>query len=39
MREARTLGLLFGGVDAAREEAGRELAAAPGPVSLAGGVA
>jgi alkylation response protein AidB-like acyl-CoA dehydrogenase len=34
MREARTLGLLFGGPDAAREEAGRELAANQGPVAL-----
>jgi alkylation response protein AidB-like acyl-CoA dehydrogenase len=39
MREARALGLLFGGVDAAREEAGRELAAAPVPVALGGAVA
>jgi alkylation response protein AidB-like acyl-CoA dehydrogenase len=36
MREARALGLLFGGVDAAREEAGRELAASPTPVELTG---
>jgi alkylation response protein AidB-like acyl-CoA dehydrogenase len=34
MREARALGLLFGGVDAAREEAGLELAAARTPVEL-----
>ena len=34
MREARALGLLFGGVDAAREEAGAELAAARTPVDL-----
>jgi alkylation response protein AidB-like acyl-CoA dehydrogenase len=36
MREARALGLLFGGVDAAREEAGAELAASPTPVELTG---
>jgi acyl-CoA dehydrogenase len=34
MREARTLGLLAGGVDAAREDAGRELAAGAAPVAL-----
>jgi alkylation response protein AidB-like acyl-CoA dehydrogenase len=34
MREARALGLLAGGVDAAREDAGRELAAAPPPLAL-----
>jgi alkylation response protein AidB-like acyl-CoA dehydrogenase len=36
MREARALGLLFGGVDAAREEAGAELAASRTPVELTG---
>ncbi len=34
MREARALGLLWGGVDAAREDAGCELAAVEGRVSL-----
>jgi alkylation response protein AidB-like acyl-CoA dehydrogenase len=34
MREARALGLLWGGIDAAREDAGRELAAEEGPVAL-----
>ncbi len=34
MREARTLGLVLGGVDAAREEAGQALARAPLPVEL-----
>ena len=34
MREARALGLLAGGVDAAREDAGRELAAGPPEVAL-----
>ncbi len=34
MREARALGLLFGGVDAAREDAGAELAASRTPVEL-----
>jgi alkylation response protein AidB-like acyl-CoA dehydrogenase len=34
MREARALGLCLGGIDAAREDAGRELAAAEGPVAL-----
>jgi alkylation response protein AidB-like acyl-CoA dehydrogenase len=34
MRESRALGLLFGGVDAAREEAGAELAASASPVEL-----
>ena len=34
MREARAIGLWLGGVDAAREDAGRELAAVDGPVSL-----
>jgi alkylation response protein AidB-like acyl-CoA dehydrogenase len=34
MREARALGLLFGGVDAAREEAGSELVACAPPVPL-----
>ncbi len=34
MREARALGLLLGGVDRAREEAGRELCAWEGPIAL-----
>jgi alkylation response protein AidB-like acyl-CoA dehydrogenase len=34
MREARALGLLLGGADAAREDAGRELAACGGRVPL-----
>jgi alkylation response protein AidB-like acyl-CoA dehydrogenase len=34
MREARALALLAGGVDAAREDAGRELAASEPPVAL-----
>ncbi len=34
MREARALGLVLGGVDAAREEAGRALCASDPPVSL-----
>jgi alkylation response protein AidB-like acyl-CoA dehydrogenase len=34
MREARTVGLWLGGVDAARDDAGRELAAVEGPVAL-----
>jgi len=34
MREARTLGLLLGGADAARDEAGRALVALDGPVPL-----
>ena len=34
MREARAVSLWLGGVDAAREEAGRELAAVEGPVAL-----
>lgn len=34
MREARAVGLWLGGVDAAREDAGRELAAVEGPVAL-----
>jgi alkylation response protein AidB-like acyl-CoA dehydrogenase len=34
MREARSVGLWLGGVDAAREDAGRELAAREGPVAL-----
>lgn len=34
MREARALGLLWGGVDLAREEAGRALVAAGAPVAL-----
>jgi alkylation response protein AidB-like acyl-CoA dehydrogenase len=39
MREARALGLLFGGVDAAREDAGRALLAAGAPVELSCGEA
>jgi alkylation response protein AidB-like acyl-CoA dehydrogenase len=34
MRESRALGLLLGGIDAAREDAGRELVAAKGRVAL-----
>lgn len=34
MREARTLGLFFGGIDSAREDAGNELVACEGPVAL-----
>jgi alkylation response protein AidB-like acyl-CoA dehydrogenase len=34
MREARALGLGLGGIDAAREDAGRALCAQPGPVAL-----
>jgi alkylation response protein AidB-like acyl-CoA dehydrogenase len=34
MREARALGLLLGGVDAAREDAGRELVASGPPAAL-----
>jgi len=34
MREARTLGLMLGGIDAAREEAGRELARSERPLAL-----
>jgi alkylation response protein AidB-like acyl-CoA dehydrogenase len=34
MREARTLGLLFGGIDSAREDAGNELAQCEIPVAL-----
>ncbi len=34
MREARSLGLLWGGIDRAREDAGRELASIEGPVAL-----
>lgn len=34
MREARVIGLWLGGVDRAREEAGRELAEVEGPVAL-----
>jgi alkylation response protein AidB-like acyl-CoA dehydrogenase len=34
MRESRALGLTLGGVDAAREEAGRALCASPSGVSL-----
>jgi alkylation response protein AidB-like acyl-CoA dehydrogenase len=37
MREARALGLWLGGVDAAREEAGRALCAEPPPVALSPG--
>jgi alkylation response protein AidB-like acyl-CoA dehydrogenase len=37
MRDARALGLLLGGVDAAREDAGRDLADAAPPVPLIGG--
>jgi alkylation response protein AidB-like acyl-CoA dehydrogenase len=37
MREARALSLWQGGVDAAREEAGRALCAAPPPVALSPG--
>ncbi len=37
MREARALGLLHGGVDAAREDAGRVLASGPLPVALSAG--
>jgi alkylation response protein AidB-like acyl-CoA dehydrogenase len=36
MREARALGLLLGGVDAAREDAGRELFESGGGLALAG---
>ena len=41
MRESRTLGLVLGGIDAAREDAGRALCGAGSPVSLshAGGAA
>jgi alkylation response protein AidB-like acyl-CoA dehydrogenase len=34
MRDARSLGLVLGGVDLAREEAGRELSGTAGPVAL-----
>jgi alkylation response protein AidB-like acyl-CoA dehydrogenase len=34
MRESRALGLVLGGLDAAREEAGRALCAAPSSASL-----
>lgn len=34
MRDARALGLLLGGIDAAREDAGRSLGDAPPPVAL-----
>jgi len=37
MRESRALGLLLGGLDAAREEAGRALAEQLGPVALSHG--
>jgi alkylation response protein AidB-like acyl-CoA dehydrogenase len=36
LRDARVLGLLLGGVDAAREDAGRELLVERGPVTLGG---
>ena len=36
MREARALGLLFGGVDAAREDAGATIVADAEPIALAG---
>jgi alkylation response protein AidB-like acyl-CoA dehydrogenase len=36
LRDARALGLLYGGVDAAREDAGRELLRVPGTVTLGG---
>jgi alkylation response protein AidB-like acyl-CoA dehydrogenase len=39
MREGRALGLLWGGLDAAQEDAGRVLVAASGPVSLSHGEA
>jgi len=38
-REARALGLLLGGIDLAREDAGRALAASEGPVALSSGEA
>lgn len=34
MRECRALGLVLGGVDAAREEAGQALCASPAPIAL-----
>ena len=34
MREARTLGLMLGGIDAAREDAGRAFCESEIPVSL-----
>jgi alkylation response protein AidB-like acyl-CoA dehydrogenase len=37
MREARALGLLFGGLDAAREDAGAAIVADTEPLALAGG--
>ncbi len=37
MREARALGLLLGGVDVAREEAGAALCASEPPLSLSSG--
>jgi alkylation response protein AidB-like acyl-CoA dehydrogenase len=37
MREARALGLWLGGIDAARDEAGRTLSATPPPVHLSAG--
>ncbi len=37
MREARALGLMLGGVDAARADAGRELAASEPPIDLVSG--
>jgi alkylation response protein AidB-like acyl-CoA dehydrogenase len=36
LRDARTLGLLLGGVDAAREDAGRDLLGLRGGVTLGG---
>jgi len=36
MREARALGLLFGGIDAAREDAGAAIVAHAEPRALAG---
>ena len=37
MRESRALGLWFGGIDRAREDAGLALADAGSPVALAAG--
>ena len=37
MREARVLGLWLGGIDAAREDAGRALCASGAPVQLLAG--
>ncbi len=39
MREARTLGLMLGGIDAAREEAGRQLVGSQRPLALVSGEA